>query len=193
MYQKKVISRVPPAVDEMRALDGALWWSLGFGLEMYMGTGQPNGPGKPMVSYRGQRRPFFKATSDEEAVAYRGLNRVFFAPPHLRGFPCRDFCHKYHRVALNSLHHAGFMGDIAVLIFLFDVNRHPYLTADFGMQKREVLQTLAKVVGPMFSYILYEHVTRSRQILHVTYRQACLWGSCTHSVPLPCFWDPGTG
>ena len=174
---------MPPAVDEMRALDGALWWSLGFGLEMYLGTGQPNGPGKPMISYKGQRRPFLKATSDEEAVGYRGLNRVFFAPPHLRGLACRDFCHKYHRVALNSLHHAGFMGDIAVLIFLFDVNRHPYLTADFGMQKREALQTLLKVVGPMFSYILYEHVKRSRWILHVTYRQACLWGSCTHSVP----------
>ena len=53
---------MPPAVDEMRALDGGLWWSLGFGLEIYMGTGQPNSPGKPMVSYKGQRRPFFKAT-----------------------------------------------------------------------------------------------------------------------------------
>ena len=38
--KKKGIRRVPPAVDEMRALDGALWWSLGFGLEMYMATGQ---------------------------------------------------------------------------------------------------------------------------------------------------------
>ena len=126
---------MPAAVDEIKALDGALYWGLGFGLEMYMATGQPNGPGKPMVSYRGQRRPFFKATSDEEAVAYRGLNRVFFAPPHLRGFPCRDFCHKYHRVALNSLNQADFMGDITVLVFLCDVNRHPYFTADFGLQK----------------------------------------------------------
>ena len=182
---------MPPAVDEMRALDGALWWSLGFGLEMYLGTGQPNGPGKPMISYKGQRRPFLKATSDEEAVGYRGLNRVFFAPPHLRGLACRDFCHKYHRVALNSLHHAGFMGDIAVLIFLFDVNRHPYLTADFGMQKRETLQTLLKVVGPLFSYILYEHVTRSRWILHVTTILACNRNGILR--PLARFFDPGTG
>ena len=154
MKQKKGIKRVPAAVDEIRALDGALFGGLGFGLEMYMATGQPDGPGKPMVSYRGQRRPFFKATSDEEATEYRGLNRVFFAPPHLRGFPCRDFCHKYHRVALNSLNQAGFMGDIVVLVFLFDVNRHPYFTADFGLQKQETLQTLSPVVGPMFSYIL---------------------------------------
>ena len=145
--KKKGITRAPAAVDEMRALDGAMYLPLGFGLHWYMGTGQPNGPGKLMISYKGQRRPFFKATSDEEAVAYRGLNRVFFAPPHLRGFPCRDFCHKYHRVALNSLNQVGFMGDIAVLVFLFDVNRHPYFIA-------ETLQTLAPVVGPMFSYIL---------------------------------------
>ena len=98
---------MPAAVDEIRALDGAMYMPLGFGLERYLCTGQPNGVGKPMVSYKGQRRPFLKATCDEEASGYRGLNNVFFAKPYLRGFPCRDFCHKLHRVALNSLNQSG--------------------------------------------------------------------------------------
>ena len=172
------MNKVPQAVDEMRALDGLLYNPFGFGLERYLGIGQPNGVGKPMVSYKGQRRPFLKTTCDEEAAGFRGLNFVFFGKPKLRGLACRDFCHKLHRVALNSLSQSSIVGDIVVLVFMFDVNRHPYLNGDFGCQKQEILATLSQVVGDLFSYILYEHVTRSRWILHVTYRQACLWGSC---------------
>ena len=83
------------------------------------------------------------------------------------------------------------MGDIAVLVFMFDVNRHPYLTGDFGVQKQETLQALSQVVGPMFSYILYEHVTRSRWILHVTTILACNRNGILR--PLARFFDPGTG